>query len=131
MSTPSYKIIIVGGGIGGFSAAVELALKGHSVTVLERTPTLQSIGGALLIPPQASKVIDSWGCHERFLNADEIRKGLMIFRYADGTVIGSNNFGWQKDVYGYQYVLSAWEIMVLIEGQDVEHPKGSVPEDAV
>ncbi|KAF8859160.1 FAD/NAD(P)-binding domain-containing protein [Acephala macrosclerotiorum] len=102
MPTPSYKILIAGGGIGGFSAAVELALKGHSVTVLERTPTLQSIGGSLLIPPQACKVIDSWGCHDRFLSADEIREKLMIFRYADGTVIGSNNLGWQKDVYGYQ-----------------------------
>ncbi|CZR68677.1 uncharacterized protein PAC_18576 [Phialocephala subalpina] len=102
MPTPSYKILIAGGGIAGLSVAIELALKGHSITVLERTPTIQSVGGSQLIPPQACKVIDSWGCHDRFLKADEIREKLVIFRYADGSLIGINDLRWQKDVYGYQ-----------------------------
>ncbi len=101
MATTSYNVLIVGGGIAGLSAAIDLSLNGHSITVLERTPTIQSIGGGMLIPPQACKVIDSWGCIDRFLKIDAIRDKLVIYRYADGSVIGSNYFGWQKDVYGY------------------------------
>jgi 2-polyprenyl-6-methoxyphenol hydroxylase-like FAD-dependent oxidoreductase len=86
------------------SAAIDLVLKGHSITVLERTLTLQSIGGGILIPPQSCKVIDSWGCFDRFLKVDAIRDKLVIYRYTDGSLIGSNDFGWQKHVYGYPYV---------------------------
>lgn len=97
----TYKILVVGGGIAGLSVAIDLALKGHSITVLERTPALQSIGGGILIPPQACKIIDSWGCFDSFSKADAIRDKLVIFRYADGSKICSNDFGWQNSVYGY------------------------------
>jgi phytoene desaturase len=38
------KIIIIGAGVGGLSAAIRLAVKGHNVTVLERLPR---VGGKL------------------------------------------------------------------------------------
>ena len=101
MSSPSYQIVVVGGGIGSLSVSIDLALKGHSATILERKTGLQSVGGGMLISPQACKVIDSWGYFDRLLKIDAIRDKLVIYRYADGSLIGSNDFGWQKDVYGF------------------------------
>ncbi|KAH6664194.1 hypothetical protein B0J14DRAFT_661497 [Halenospora varia] len=50
----SLEIIVTGGGLAGLGAYIPLALSNASyhITVLERTPTLQAIGSALLAPPQ-------------------------------------------------------------------------------
>jgi salicylate hydroxylase len=38
------KIIIVGGGIGGFAAAIALARDGHQITLLEAAPEFAEVG---------------------------------------------------------------------------------------
>ncbi|KAL7802002.1 hypothetical protein V8C44DRAFT_346139 [Trichoderma aethiopicum] len=55
------KIIIIGAGLGGLTAAFAFAKAGHDVRVLERSPTLNPTGGGISIRPGASRVIQSWG----------------------------------------------------------------------
>ena len=43
------KAVVVGGGLAGLAAALELADRGHEVTVLEARPTL---GGAVQTLPE-------------------------------------------------------------------------------
>jgi salicylate hydroxylase len=102
--TQSYHVVIVGAGIAGLSASIALKLKGHRVTVLERTSSLQSIGSVLLIPPQVSRLLDSYGVFTRLVEKDMVRDGLDWFRYEDGSLLGRTDFTWQKEVYGYPYV---------------------------
>lgn len=40
-------VVIVGAGFGGLTAAIECHLKGHKVTVLERTPEWRDLGDIL------------------------------------------------------------------------------------
>jgi salicylate hydroxylase len=98
---PSYNVVIVGAGFAGLNSGIALALKGHKVTIIERTSSLQNIGLGMLTPPQASRILDGHGIFEELLKMDMIRDGIAICRYADGSVIGRSKFKWQKEVYGY------------------------------
>jgi len=103
-NSPSYHVVVVGAGIAGLSASIALTLKGHKVTIIERTSALQNIGSVLLIPPQVSRLLDSYGVFTRLVEKDMVRDGLDWLRYADGSVLGKTDFTWQKGVYGYPYV---------------------------
>ncbi len=59
------RIIVVGGGIGGLTAALALLKKGYSVHVLERAPVLGEVGAGLQNSPNAVRVL-----HELGLRAD-------------------------------------------------------------
>jgi salicylate hydroxylase len=84
-------------GIAGLGAGIALALKGHKVTVIERTAALQGIGGGMMLSPQVCKILDYYGILERVMATDCIRDKLVICRYADGSIIGGTNFAWQKE----------------------------------
>jgi len=60
-SKPNKKVIIVGAGIGGLSAAVCLARSGRNPIVCERSATLGDIGGGITIRTNASRVLNDLG----------------------------------------------------------------------
>ena len=62
------KIVIVGGGIGGLSAARELSLRGLKVTVLERAEKLNPVGAGIIMNPNAMGVLERNGL------ADAVRR---------------------------------------------------------
>lgn len=41
--TNRMKVLVVGGGIGGLSAAISIILAGHSVTVFELQETIEEV----------------------------------------------------------------------------------------
>lgn len=52
---------IVGGGIGGLTAALALLRKGHDVTVFEQAAELQEVGAGLQISPNGCRVLFDLG----------------------------------------------------------------------
>jgi len=67
------KVVILGGGVAGMEAARIAALRGHSVTLLEKEPELGGLVAALsLNPPTAEfrNVIDYLGTQMRKLKVD-------------------------------------------------------------
>ncbi|KAM6509530.1 hypothetical protein FALCPG4_017181 [Fusarium falciforme] len=56
------KVIVVGAGLGGLGAAVALHQAGHDVEVFEQSSFLNEVGAAIHIPPNATRVLKSWGC---------------------------------------------------------------------
>ncbi|MEV5593752.1 FAD-dependent monooxygenase [Streptomyces sp. NPDC052496] len=51
--------VIIGGGIGGLTAAVALHRQGWQVTVLERAPALEPVGAGIALAPNAQRALDT------------------------------------------------------------------------
>ncbi|MFC4049838.1 FAD-dependent monooxygenase [Actinomadura syzygii] len=79
------KAIVIGGGIGGLTAAAALKGRGWTVSVLERAPTLEPVGSGLGMTPNALRALDTLGIGDRV-------RGLATFA-GDGGVRRPNG-GW-------------------------------------
>ncbi|WP_331743186.1 FAD-dependent monooxygenase [Kitasatospora sp. NBC_01300] len=61
----AYQAIVIGGGIGGLSAALALHHRGILVTVHERAASLEPVGAGLALAPNALRALDRLGIGER------------------------------------------------------------------
>ncbi|MBO0692545.1 MAG: FAD-dependent monooxygenase [Acidimicrobiaceae bacterium] len=61
----SPRVVVIGGGIGGLTAAQALVQKGCEVRVYEAAPELKEIGAGVALGPNAMKVLRSLGLEER------------------------------------------------------------------
>lgn len=64
---PTRRAVVIGGGIGGLTAAAALHLAGLRVIVLERAPSLRPVGAGISLSPNALRALDVIGL------GDEIR----------------------------------------------------------
>ncbi|MFF0383729.1 FAD-dependent monooxygenase [Streptomyces sp. NPDC004286] len=62
------RALVIGGGIGGLTAAAALHRRGWAVTALERAPSLEPVGAAISLAPNALRALDTLGL------GDEIRE---------------------------------------------------------
>ena len=95
-------IIIVGTGIGGLAAAIALLAKGHRVTVLEATPTLQAVGGIIIVQANGGRLLDHLGVYDRLMKicrGKPFTKGVR--RYEDGTWLRKDTGLGYEERYGY------------------------------
>ena len=58
------RILIVGGGIGGLTAALALRLEGFEPEVFEQAPALLEVGAAIAVWPNAMRVLQQLGVGE-------------------------------------------------------------------
>src|SRR5699024_6536236 len=57
----SLEVIVVGGGLGGLTAALAMRQQGLRVTVLERAPELGEVGAGIQTAPNAARVLMGLG----------------------------------------------------------------------
>ncbi|MFC4531176.1 FAD-dependent oxidoreductase [Sphaerisporangium dianthi] len=75
--------VVIGGGIGGLTAAAALSLRGWSVTVCERAPSIEPVGSGLAIAPNALRALDTIGVGGKVRELSAIQ-GEAGVRTADG-----------------------------------------------
>ena len=75
------RIAVAGAGIAGLTAALALARKGFSVTVLERAERLEETGAGLQLSPNATRILRSLGVLDR-LEKDAVRPEAVVLRDA-------------------------------------------------
>ena len=82
------RIVIVGGGIGGLTAAAFLRRAGLSATVYEQAPALTEVGAGILVAPNAVRLLRRLGVMERLLRrAVPLEWAWEFRRWADGRVL--------------------------------------------
>ncbi|MBT2387282.1 FAD-dependent monooxygenase [Streptomyces sp. ISL-11] len=55
------RAVVIGGGIGGLTAAAALHHRGWAVTVLERDAALEPVGAGIALAPNAQRALDTFG----------------------------------------------------------------------
>ncbi|KAF8994817.1 hypothetical protein BDQ17DRAFT_1524804 [Cyathus striatus] len=99
------RIIIVGGGIGGLSAAYTLGRAGHHVTVLETASTFnEDLGAGLQLSCNVTRLLIRWGLGHKLKELAVVPQELCLRRYKNGELIGWVKWGdkMEKD-YGSPY----------------------------
>jgi salicylate hydroxylase len=77
-----HKILIAGAGIGGLTAAANLLLAGHDVTIFEQAPELSEVGAGLQLSANATHVLHHLGLAQPLAEVG-VRPGAYIFRLHD------------------------------------------------
>ncbi|KAI5121812.1 hypothetical protein M0805_009804 [Coniferiporia weirii] len=66
-ATVSLDIIVVGGSIGGLSAAYNLKQAGHTVRVLEKLSGELEVSGGMRVPPNMARLMQHWGLGKQLM----------------------------------------------------------------
>ena len=107
MSTAPLDILIAGGGICGLSCAIALRRSGHSVRVLERSQFSNEVGAAITIPPNASRVLQSWDLDFKKARMIKfVRVETVSGESGTNSVFGQSEFPDFEKAFGAPYLLS-------------------------
>src|SRR5205085_4120153 len=87
MSRPSLDVAVVGGGIGGLTAAIALVRKGINVTVYEQAPRLLPVGASLALGPNATRLLGALDLMEPVRRVGVAADAVELLRWSDGTVL--------------------------------------------
>ncbi len=110
------RAILIGGGIGGLAAALALARRGVSVTVLERSPVLGEAGAGLQLGPNATRVLFGLGLREPLLAKAFIPEAAEIRAASDQRLLLRTALGaLAEDRWGAPYLqLHRADLQVLL-----------------
>ena len=81
------KIAIIGGGIGGLTAALALSQSSHEVTVFERSAGIREIGAGVQISPNASRLLHSLGLGRAYSEIAVHPHRVVFRRWEDDSIL--------------------------------------------
>lgn len=87
MSTRGISVGVVGGGIGGLSAALSLLAAGFDVHVYEQAATLGEVGAGIQVSPNASRILHGHGLGDALARTGVKPSALSQRRWDDGRTL--------------------------------------------
>jgi salicylate hydroxylase len=94
------RVAIIGGGIGGLTAANALTQAGIEVTVYEATAELKEIGAGVALHPNAMKVLRALGAEEDVRRVAGRSEWQVMRNWKTGRVIGKTSRQQQVATFG-------------------------------
>lgn len=98
-------VIVVGGGIGGLSAAFALTRKGLAVLVLERSPEFGEVGAGIQIAPNCTRILNAYGLLGEAKRLGVLPASMVMRDAVDGTVLTSLDLLDMERRYGTPYMV--------------------------
>lgn len=105
MTAATPDVIVVGGGIGGLSAAYALARKGLGVRVLERSAEFGEVGAGLQIAPNCTRILHAYGLLDEAKKRGVLPVNMVMKDALDGTVLTSLDLKDMERRYGTPYMV--------------------------
>ena len=87
------RILIVGGGIGGVTAALCLAKDGHEVEVFEQDSEYAELGAGIQLSPNCTRVLHYLGLENALRNSGFRPEGVEFRNWKSGKTIASSALG--------------------------------------
>jgi 2-polyprenyl-6-methoxyphenol hydroxylase-like FAD-dependent oxidoreductase len=100
------EIVVIGGGVGGLTAALALALGGHRVQVLERAARFAQGGPGLRLAPNATAVLARFGLLDQVLDLGSRPRRALLRDLGSGAELAELDLGAPLTArYGAPYVV--------------------------
>jgi 3-hydroxybenzoate 6-monooxygenase len=99
------ETLIVGGGIGGLGAALSLARRGGTVTVVERSKSFAEVGAGIQLAPNAIRILDRLGVLEPILPVAVRPRRLVLADALDASELTSLDLTEFPARYGTPYLV--------------------------
>lgn len=81
------KIAVIGGGIGGLTAALALSQDANDITVFERSAGIREIGAGVQISPNAGRLLHSLGLGTAYSEISVNPHRVVLRRWEDDSII--------------------------------------------
>ncbi|UDY23389.1 FAD-dependent oxidoreductase [Nocardioides sp. Kera G14] len=102
-------VLIVGGGIGGLSAAFALSREGLQVRLLESAPEFGEVGAGLQIAPNCTRILDEYGLLDEVKSLGVLPDDMIMFdgvgEQRSGTEVTRLDLRDLEKRYGYPYMV--------------------------
>jgi salicylate hydroxylase len=106
MGVSAVEIVVIGGGVGGLTAALALALGGHRVQVLERAARFAQGGPGLRLAPNATAVLARLGLLDQVLDLGSRPRRALLRDLGSGAELAELDLGAPLTArYGAPYVV--------------------------
>ncbi|MFD1914463.1 FAD-dependent oxidoreductase [Halodurantibacterium flavum] len=109
------KVTVLGAGIAGLSAALALALRGASVTVLEQADAIREVGAGLQISPNGVAVLRALGLGPALADAGTRGTAVVLRDGASGKQVLRLDLAGLRPEQGYYFVHRADLIATLAD----------------
>ena len=98
-------VIIVGGGIGGLSAATALTRKGARVRLYERSSEFGEVGAGLQIAPNCTRILDDYGLLDEAKALGVLPQTMIMKDATDGSELTRLDLLDLEQKYGFPYMV--------------------------
>jgi len=98
-------VLVIGGGIGGLSAAFALRRKGLTVRLLERSAEFGEVGAGLQIAPNCTRILNDYGLLGEAKELGVIPDAMVMKDAVDGSELTRLDLRDLERTYGFPYMV--------------------------